>query len=116
MGRKQLSYLGDVAEAEQWLTDWQARTTQNAERARELAVRMTGITASARSIDGAVRVKVDSGGVPLDITLDAALEGWPAQRIAAQIMAVMRQAHADLTNRVEEAAAETVGAEGHGQP
>jgi hypothetical protein len=53
---------------------------------------------------------VDSAGVPVDVILAPAVEGWPAQRIAGEIMTTMRRAQTDLTHRVEQVAAETVGA------
>ena len=105
-----MSYIGDMAEAQQWLADWQVRITDQSERTREMAARIAALKVSAESRDGAVRVTVDSAGVPVDLVLASRVEGWPAQRVAAEIMATMRMAQADLTHRVEQVAADTVGA------
>jgi hypothetical protein len=99
-----------MAEAEQWLADWQSRITDGAERTREMAARIAAVKVSAQSPDGAVKITVDSAGVPIGMTLSSAVEEWPAQRIADQIMTTMRRAQTDLTHRVEAAAADTVGA------
>lgn len=105
-----MSYIGDMAEAQHWLADWQTRISDQTERTREMAARISAIKISAKSRDGAVRVTVDNAGVPVDIGLASVVEGWPAQRIAAEIMATLRIAQADLTNRIERVAADTVGA------
>jgi DNA-binding protein YbaB len=105
-----VSYVSDIADAERWLSDWQTQVVDKAERAQELAARLTGMRATARSRDGRVRVTVDNSGVPTDILLDESVEGWQASRIAAEIMATMRHAQGRLTEQVEQAAADTVGA------
>lgn len=106
-----MSYVADMAEAEQWLANWRVKVTDHAERTREMAARVSTIKASAESRDGVVRVTVDSAGTPVDIALAPAVESWAAARIAAEIMSTMRQAQAELPRRVEEVAATTVGAD-----
>jgi orotate phosphoribosyltransferase-like protein len=105
-----MTYVADVAEAEQWLVDWRTRITDSADRAREMATRMSGLTVTSERQNGAVRVTVDSNGVPVDIALGCTIEGWSANRVGAEIMATMRQAQSKLTRRLEEVAADTVGA------
>ena len=105
-----MSYVTDIADAQRWLSDWQAQVVDKAERASELAARVSGMRVTAESRDGRVRVTVDDTGVPIDITLDESVEGWGAARIAAEIMATMRRAQAGLTRQIEQAAADTVGA------
>ena len=109
-GENLVSYVSDVADAERWLSDWQTQVVDKAERAQELAARLSGIRATARTRDGRVSVTVDNSGVPTAITLDESVEDWPANRISTEIMATMRQAQAGLTAQIERAAAETVGA------
>jgi hypothetical protein len=104
-----MSYLKDIADAEQWLSDWQASIVDRAERAGELAQRVAALHATAEGLSGRVRVTVDSTGVPVDITLADSLEGWQPSRIAGEIMATMRRAQVELTGRIEQAAADTVG-------
>jgi hypothetical protein len=105
-----VSYNADMAEAEQWLVDWQSRITDGAEHTREMAARIAAVKVSTHSPDGAVKITVDSAGVPVGLTLSPAVERWPAQRIADEIIATMRRAQTDLTHRVEAVAADTVGA------
>lgn len=105
-----MSYLKDIADAEQWLSDWQASVVDRAERAGELAQRVAALQATAESLGGRVRVTVDSTGVPVDITLADSLEGWQPARIAGEIMTTMRRAQVELTGRIEQAAVDTVGA------
>lgn len=109
-GGNLVSYVSDIADAERWLSDWQTQVVDRAERARELTARLSGMRATAENRDGRVRVTVDNTGVPTDLTLDASIEGWPANRITTEIMATMRQAQRALTAQIEQAAADTVGA------
>jgi DNA-binding protein YbaB len=106
-----MSYIPDVDSAERWVDDWQAQVLEKAAQARELTARVSGLRASAESRDGAVRVTVESTGVPVEITLGDAVAGWKPERIASEVMAVMRQAQQRLTKAVAEAADATVGAE-----
>jgi hypothetical protein len=103
--------MPDLDSAERWVDDWQARIAEKAAQARELTSRVMGLRGTAESRDGAVRVTVESTGVPTEITLGDAVSGWKPERIAAEIMQTMRQAQQRLTRAVEEAAQATIGAE-----
>jgi YbaB/EbfC DNA-binding family protein len=105
-----VSYVDDVSAAEAWLADWQSNVLDRVTATREFTARVEGLTGSAESPDGRIRVTVDATGVPTAIDLDRSVEGWPADRIGAGIMATLRQAQLGLTARVEQAAADTVGA------
>jgi len=106
-----VSYLPDLDSAEQWVDDWQARIHEKAAQARELSARVSGLRVTVESRDGAVRVTVDSTGVPAEIVLADAVVGWRPDRIAAEIMATMRRAQRRLTVAVAQAAEATVGAD-----
>jgi DNA-binding protein YbaB len=106
-----LSYMSDLEGAERWVDDWQAHIVEKATQARELTSRVMGLRGTAESRDGAVRVTVETTGVPMEITLGDAVAGWKPERIAAEIMKTMRQAQQRLTEAVEDAAQATIGAE-----
>jgi YbaB/EbfC DNA-binding family protein len=109
-GGDAVSYVEDVSAAESWLGAWQSNVLGQVEATREFTARVGGLTGVAESPDGRVRVTVDRTGVPTAIDLDRAVEGWPADRLSEVIMATLRRAQLGLTARVEQAAADTVGA------
>ncbi|WP_067510005.1 YbaB/EbfC family nucleoid-associated protein [Actinoplanes sp. TFC3] len=57
-------------DADQTIDDWQAGFERRAAQARELATRMEGMTASARSRDGLVEVTVGQSGEVTGLWLD----------------------------------------------
>ncbi|NJC68809.1 YbaB/EbfC family nucleoid-associated protein [Planosporangium thailandense] len=98
-------------DADAWVDTWAASVSARAQAARELSERVSMLSVSASSRDGAVEVTVAGSGVMTDLRLDERVRNWPADRIAAQVMAVMRRAQGSLAGRVAEIAEETVGAD-----
>jgi hypothetical protein len=101
--------FGDAAD--QTIDDWQAGFERRAAQARELAGRMEGMTASARSEDRLVEVTVGRSGEVTDLWLDDETRQQPATRTAQQILATITAARATLGEKVQEAVAGTIGAE-----
>lgn len=104
--------LGDETELDsalRWVDDWESHFEEQAARARALSQRMAGISATATSADGLVKVTVDSSGTLRDLRLDEAIRRRPAAETAAQILAVTRLAMRRLAEQVGQAAEETVG-------
>lgn len=99
------------AEADRTIDEWQAGFERRAAQARELAARMEGLTASARSRDGFVEVTVGRSGEVADLWLDDGIRQQSAARTAQQIVATIAAARAALGGKVQEAVARTIGAE-----
>lgn len=89
---------------------------------RQISQRVQGFTDKAEahveqiqvtesSIDGAVRVTIDSSGAPIDLTLSNKISGMPPSEVAAVVMDCMRRAQRQLAGQVRRAMAATVGAE-----
>jgi len=106
-----MSFFSGLDEADAWLDDWQARLRDKQARARELTSRVMGLRATGESQHGAVRVTVESTGVPVDITLGDETANWRPERVSTEIMAAMRRAQQQLTEAVADAARATVGVE-----
>jgi hypothetical protein len=91
-------------DAEDWLDNWTAGVSAQAERAAALSRRVAALTASAESADGSVRVRIGSAGHLESLELaDRAL--------ARRIMAVLRRAQSTLAGQVETEVEQTVGAD-----
>jgi DNA-binding protein YbaB len=101
----------DLDAAERRIDDWQAGFEQRAARARELAARLAGLTASSRSDDGLVTVTVGGNGMLTGLELDEAVRRQPAAETARQILAALAAAQADLATQATSVTAETVGAD-----
>ena len=101
----------DVDDAEEWVRSWSTQVSGRAEAAAALADRVAGLTASATSADGAVRVSVASSGNVTGLALADEVRSLAGADLAAQIMTVMRRAQAGLSEQVAEAVDETVGAD-----
>lgn len=98
-------------EADRTIDDWQAGFDRRAAQARELARRMEGLTASARSPDRLVKVTVGRSGELTDLWLDEETRQRPAARTAREILDAVAAARVALGKKVEEAVADTIGAE-----
>jgi DNA-binding protein YbaB len=96
--------------AEQMIDDWADGFAKRAAQAKELSRRLGGLTVSASSDDAAVTVTVASSGALTDLRLLEKVKDQPAERIAAQILAVARSAQAELSRQVAAAIESTVGA------
>ncbi|WP_319460168.1 YbaB/EbfC family nucleoid-associated protein [Micromonospora sp. RTP1Z1] len=98
-----------LATAGRRIDDWEASLADRAERSRALAQRLSGLTASATSADGAVEATVDSAGTLIALRLDERIRARPAARTAEQVLATTRAAYADLLRQATEATRETLG-------
>jgi hypothetical protein len=98
-------------EAERIIDNWQAGFERRAAQARELAGRMEGMTASARSADRLIEVTVGRSGELTDLWLDEKTRQQPATRTAREILNTLAAAQEALGGKVLDAVAGTVGAE-----
>ena len=94
----------DVDAAEDWLDNWAAGVSAQAERAATLARRVAALTGSAESPGGSIRVTVGSSGQLAKLELDD-------RELARRILAVTRGAQASLTAKVTAEVRDTVGAD-----
>jgi DNA-binding protein YbaB len=101
----------DLDSAEQWVDDWQAGFEERAAQARELAARLSELTATARSEDGLIEVTVGSSGALVGLELDEDIRHQSADKTAREILATLGAAQAAMTKAATAVTAETVGAE-----
>ncbi|AVT36542.1 YbaB/EbfC family nucleoid-associated protein [Plantactinospora sp. BB1] len=101
----------DLDEAERWVDSWETQIEERLRRARELSQRVSELTATGRSGDGLVEVTVTGSGTITGLWLDEGIRRQPADRTSEQILAVIRQAMAELATRVARVTEETVGAD-----
>jgi len=90
--------------AEDWLDDWTAGISAQAERAATLSRRVAALTASAESADGSIKVTVGSAGQVESLDLDD-------PELARRILSVMRKAQSNLARQVTAQVQDTVGAD-----
>ena len=93
------------------LDEWESSLADHAPRARDLPARTQTLTGIARSADGLVEVTVDSSGLLADLRLDERVRQHSAAHTARQILAVTRDARADLLRRLTEATTAALGAD-----
>lgn len=91
------------------MTGWQERIAENARRYGELKDRLATASATATSRDGVVRVTVSADGSLTDLVLDEPRQPMSMRELAANIMACVGRARAQLPALIERAMAETVG-------
>lgn len=98
----------DPTKAAEELEKWAAGLEKKARGYTQLQQRLdeTSVTAVAR--EGAIRVTVDSNGVPTQLDLTERARELPAGQLSAEIMGCMRQAHARLREQVKGLIADTV--------
>ncbi|HEV7897628.1 MAG TPA: YbaB/EbfC family nucleoid-associated protein [Planosporangium sp.] len=101
----------DLDSAEQWVDDWQAGFEERAAQARELAARLSELTATARSQDGLVEVTVGSSGALVGLELDEDIRRQSATKTAREILATLGAAQSAMTKAATAVTAETVGAD-----
>lgn len=99
----------DLDAAERLIDGWQSAIEKRASEAKTLAQRLGGLRATARSKDGLVEVTVGASGVVNALSLDEKTRGQSASETSRQILAVMREAQAELARRTAEVTAETLG-------
>lgn len=100
----------DLDAAERRVDEWQAGLERRAAEARDLASRLTGLTASAASRDKLITVTVTAAGVT-GLELAEGIRQRPAAQTAAAILDTMRAARAKLATLVTECTEQTVGAD-----
>ncbi|MEU7712814.1 YbaB/EbfC family nucleoid-associated protein [Micromonospora chalcea] len=93
------------------LDEWESSLADRAARARDLSARTQTLTGTARSADGLVEVTVDASGLLADLRLDERVRQHSAAHTARQILAVTRDARADLLRRITEATTDVLGTE-----
>ena len=98
-------------EPDDWLDKWTGDIEKRTAQARALSDQVAQLQVSASSSEGAIEVTVAGSGAMTSLRLSEAIRRWPADELAAQIMAVMGRAQAKLSARVAEIAADTVGAD-----
>jgi hypothetical protein len=103
--------LDDLSTAHARIDQWESDLADRVVRANVLASRLVELTATGRDHDGLVEVSVDANGVPVDLWLGEGVRQWAASEIARQILAAMRAAHADLADRVADAARDAYGSD-----
>jgi len=102
--------FGDDPEAAYRLIDnWESSLKERAARAKAFADQGAGVTVTARDPDGIVEVTVDSTGVVTALNLSERIRKQSAVEVAEKILATMRKAQAQLSRRMAEVAAETMG-------
>ena len=99
----------DLGAADQWIDDWESTIQTRAAQAKEFAERAAGLTATARSADGAIGVTVDSSGGLAKLELSERIRSRPAHETSDQIVATLRAAQARLAQLMAEAADEVGG-------
>ncbi|MBO4141544.1 YbaB/EbfC family nucleoid-associated protein [Micromonospora tulbaghiae] len=93
------------------LDEWESSLAARATRARDLSARTQALTGTARSTDGLIEVTVDANGLLADLRLDERVRQHSAAHTGRQILAVTRDARADLLRQLTEVTTETLGAD-----
>ena len=101
----------DATTAWNKIDDWEQNFQQRADQAQALAIRTSGMSASARSDDRLVEVTVDLRGQILDLSLDEKIREKSAAATAREILGTIHKAKAVLIRQFDDATAETVGAD-----
>jgi YbaB/EbfC DNA-binding family len=89
------------------MSDLQSRTTENAQRYRDLSERVSRLSISETSRDGAVRVTVSANGLLTDLVLAETTR--PMTEVAAQVLDCVRRAQARIPDLLRQAMTESVG-------
>jgi DNA-binding protein YbaB len=93
------------------IDEWERSISRRAEQAQTLALRTSGMSATARSRDGLVEVTVGAEGQLSQLHLDERTRKQSAAVTARAIMDTLQAAKDDLIRQFEMATAETVGAD-----
>jgi DNA-binding protein YbaB len=101
----------DLDSAERWVDNWQAGFDERAAQAQELANRLSGLTSSARSEDGLIKVTVGTSGALVGLELDEGIREQSAQETARDILTTLAAAQAAMAKAATVVATETVGAD-----
>jgi hypothetical protein len=101
----------DPAQAEWQTSQWAQGFTDKAERFGAMRGQVEELQVTESSVDGAVRVTIDSSGAPINLALTSKISGMPPSQVAAVVMDCMRRAQKQLAGQLRHAMAVTVGAE-----
>lgn len=89
---------------------WEQQAVESARRFQALQEKLSRLSITEASGDGAVKVTVSASGVITDLVLRERLRPDPLPAIAAEILDCMRRAQARLPDLLRQAMIETVGA------
>ncbi|HEY6425494.1 MAG TPA: YbaB/EbfC family nucleoid-associated protein [Pseudonocardiaceae bacterium] len=92
----------DPGQAGQALIGWAETLQRKAQTYRDLQHEMSQLAVTEASVDGAVRVTVDSQGVPTELTLTERARGVDPARLSAELMSCLRRAQSTLAARVDD--------------
>jgi DNA-binding protein YbaB len=82
------------------------------ERFARMRAQAEQVSVTETSADGTVTVTVNSGGVLTDLKIADQALGQPGARVAATVLTTMRQAQAQLANRMNEVMQATMADDG----
>ncbi len=99
----------DISAAERMVRDWQQRATEKAEKFGRMQAQIEQISVTESSRDGAVQVTVGSSGMIENLVLAESAGNRPMAKLSAEIMRVVQLAQSKLPERMQQAAADTVG-------
>ncbi|MEU6127716.1 YbaB/EbfC family nucleoid-associated protein [Saccharopolyspora sp. NPDC047091] len=99
----------DISATERMVREWQERATEKAEKFGRMQAQIEQISVTESSRDGAVRVTVGSSGMIEDLMLAESAGNRPMAKLAGEIMRTVQLAQSKLPERMQEAAASTVG-------
>ena len=94
---------------EAWTEDWWSAVSARADRAVQLAQRISELLVTESGARGAVEVTVAGSGIVTDLRLSQRAADMRPAALVEAILATMRRAQARLAGRVAEIAADTVG-------
>jgi hypothetical protein len=100
---------GGLDEASEWVRTWADHIGERAASAQRMAHDVAAITATVRDSSGDITVTVDSTGMLTRLDLADRVRNRTGAELAADIMATVRQAQADLTAKISAVVAATVG-------
>lgn len=98
----------DPTKAADELDKWATGLERKARAYTELQQRMGATSATESTSDGAIRVTVDSNGVPTDIAFSERARDLEPSRLSSEVMACMRRAQARMRAQVEDLVLATV--------
>lgn len=101
----------DPTKAAEELEKWASGLEQRAQRYQDLQRQLDATSATESSPDGAIKVTVDSNGVPTELVLTERTRGMDPAQVSAQIMTCMKRAQARLRQQVQDLVRATVPAE-----
>jgi DNA-binding protein YbaB len=101
----------DPEEAERRIQQWAQGFAEKAQRYQEAQQETEQLRLSAQSPDGRIRVTVRADGSVTDLEFTDKVRSMAPNELAAQILATMHKAQADIANRVGETMAAHLGDE-----